>query len=223
MAMKKQVKAKAGKSKKSSKSAAKKSAAKKPMAKKSAAKKPPAKKPMAKKPAAKAAPAKASGVPTGFRSVTPYLCVEGAAKALDFYAAAFGGKEIMRLPGPDGRLMHAEMQIGDSMVMISDDFPEYCGGKSRSPLRLGGSSVSVHLYVSNVDKTFDRAVAAGCTVFMPVTDMFWGDRFGCVFDPFGHMWSIATNVKELTPEEIQAASAAHMAEQCSQAGEAPAS
>lgn len=177
--------------------------------------------PAKKSAAAKSTPmkeAKSPGAPRGYRSVTPYLCVEGAEKAIEFYAAAFGAREVMKLRMPDGRICHSEIQIGDSMLMISDDFPEMNGGKSRSPLKLGGSPVTVHVYVANVDKSFERAVAAGCTVLMPLMDMFWGDRFGCLVDPFGHMWSMATNQKEMTPAEIEKSMGEFMSQQGSCAG-----
>lgn len=140
--------------------------------------------------------------PIGFRSITPHLVCVGADKAIDFYANAFGMKEIMRLPGPDGRLMHASMSFGDSMIMLAEAFPEYgsVGPQPGTP-----SPVSIHLNVPNVDEVFAQAVAAGAKVVMPVDDMFWGDRYGIVEDPFGHRWSIATRTKDLSHEEVQKA------------------
>jgi PhnB protein len=155
------------------------------------------------KPAIAAKSAATPGAPKGYRSVTPYLAIENAANALEFYSKAFGAKEVVRLCLPDGKVCHAEIRIGDSMIMLSEDAPEMNGGKSRSPLKLGNSSVSVHLYVPDVDESFDRAVGAGCTAMLPPSDMFWGDRFSMVVDPYGHMWSIATNVKELSPAELE--------------------
>lgn len=142
------------------------------------------------------------GKPDCFRSVTPHLICVGADKAIDFYAKAFGMKELMRMPGPDGRLVHASMQFGDSSIMLAEAFPEY-GGFGPQPGT--PSPVTIHLHVPNVDEVFAAAVAAGGTVVMPVADMFWGDRYGIVDDPFGHRWSIATTIKELSPDEMQKA------------------
>lgn len=144
----------------------------------------------------------AKPVPDGFRTVTPYLVCAGASDAIAFYKKAFGAIEQMRVPGPDGRLIHAAIQIGDSVVMLNDEFPEMdaLGPKSR-----GGASVTIHLFVADVDAAFARAVKAGATVKMPLQDMFWGDRYGSLEDPFGHSWSIATHLCDLTREEIQKA------------------
>lgn len=164
---------------------------------------------LAKRPAAKApAPAKATtqkGVPHGFTTVTPHLIVDDASRAIEFYKTALGAKELFRMPGPDGRLMHAEIEISGSILMLADDFPEYKGGMKRTPTALHGSPVQLHLYVSDADDVFQRAVKAGCEITMPISDMFWGDRYGCIRDPFGHEWSIATNVKQLTPQEMMKA------------------
>ncbi len=140
--------------------------------------------------------------PASFRSVTPHLVCVGADKAIDFYVKAFGMKEMMRLPSPDGRLMHASLIFGDSMVMLAEAFPEYgsAGPQAGTP-----TPVSIHLQVPNVDEVFAQAIAAGAKVVMPVADMFWGDRYGMVEDPFGHRWSIATTIKTMTPEEMQKA------------------
>jgi uncharacterized glyoxalase superfamily protein PhnB len=130
-------------------------------------------------------------------SVTPHLVCEGAAAAIDFYKKAFGAEEVARLPGPDGKLMHASIRIGDSAILLNDDFPEY---GSRGPKALKGSPVTIHLYVKDVDAVVARAVKAGAKVTMPVADQFWGDRYGMLEDPFGHRWSVATHVKDIDPK-----------------------
>jgi len=138
-------------------------------------------------------------IPDGTRTVTPHLVIKGASKAIDFYAKAFGAREHYRMDGPGGSIGHAELQIGDSLVYLADEWPQ---GASRSPQSLKGSSVVIHLYVPDVDSSFQRAVGAGATVVQPLMDMFWGDRFGQVRDPFGHLWSLATHMEDLTPEEM---------------------
>jgi uncharacterized glyoxalase superfamily protein PhnB len=138
--------------------------------------------------------------PDGYHTVTPHLIVRGGAKALEFYRTAFGAEETVRMPGPDGRLLHAEMRIGDSVVMLSDEFPEQ---GSKSPQSLGGCPGGIFLYVDNVDAAFKRAVDAGCDVKMPPTDMFWGDRYAKLADPFGHAWAMATHVEDVPPEEMK--------------------
>ena len=139
-------------------------------------------------------------VPEGCHTVTPYLTVRGADRAIEFYKRAFGAKEQMRMPGPGGNgIMHAELKIGDSRVFLSDEFPDM---GCRSPQSLGGTASSLHLYVKDVDAAFKKAVAAGAQVKMPVADMFWGDRYGKLIDPFGHEWGIATHKEDLTPQEI---------------------
>jgi uncharacterized glyoxalase superfamily protein PhnB len=135
-------------------------------------------------------------------SLTPHLVCAGAALAIDFYKAAFGAEESARLPGPNGKLMHAAVRIGDSTLMLVDEMPEH---GALGPKALKGSPVTIHLYVEDADATFARAVAAGAKVTMPLTDMFWGDRYGQLEDPFGHRWSIATHQRDLTPQEIQQA------------------
>ncbi len=146
-------------------------------------------------------------IPDGFHTITPHLVIDGASKALEFYKQAFGAEEIRRMPGPDGKeLMHAELRIGDSIIMLADEFPEM-GLPNRSPKALGNTSVTIHLYVNDVDAAVARAQKAGAKVTMPVSDMFWGDRYGQVTDPFGHLWSLATHVKDLTPEQIAKAAA----------------
>lgn len=142
---------------------------------------------------------KAAPIPKGFTTVTPHLVVNGAAEAIELYKKAFGAKEKNRMPGPDGRLMHAEIQIGDARLMLSDEFP---GGSSKSPKALGGTHSSVMLYVKKVDAVFEQAVKAGFTVTMPVADMFWGDRYGQLVDPFGHSWAIATHIEDVTPKQM---------------------
>jgi len=153
---------------------------------------------------------KARPIPEGFHALTPYLTVKGADKAIEFYKKAFGAKEISRMPGPDGRVMHAELKIGDSHLMLAEACPEYGGNKD--PIALGGSPVTVHHYVENVDAVFKQAVAAGAKGDMPPTDMFWGDRFCKVTDPFGQHWSIATHVEDLTKEQMGKRAAEAMAE-----------
>jgi PhnB protein len=138
-------------------------------------------------------------IPDGTRTVTPHLVIKGASKAIDFYAKAFGAREHYRMDGPGGSIGHAELQIGDSLVYLADEWPQ---GASRSPQSLKGSSVVIHLYVPDVDSSFQRAVGAGATVVQPLMDMFWGDRFGQVRDPFGHLWSLATHKEDLSPEEM---------------------
>jgi len=138
-------------------------------------------------------------IPAGYHSVTAYLTVADGTKALDFYTRAFGAQVTERMPGPGGKLMHAEFRIGDSVVMLSDEFPQ---GGTRSPQSLGGASGSLFLYVPDVDAAFKRAVDAGCQATMPPADMFWGDRFGRLVDPFGHHWGLATHKEDLTSAEI---------------------
>ena len=133
-------------------------------------------------------------------SVSPHLVCAGAAKAIDFYKKAFGAVEKMRLPGSDGRLMHGAMTINGANVMLVDEFPEM---SSKSPTTLKGTPVTLHLYVDNVDRFTARAVKAGAKVVMPVADMFWGDRYGIIEDPFGHRWSIATHLRDMSAKEIQ--------------------
>lgn len=142
----------------------------------------------------------AKPIPDGYHSVTPYLTIRGAAEALDFYRRAFGAEERVRMPGPDGQgVMHAEIRIGDSIVMLGEESIEM---GAPSPKTLGGSGSSILIYVEDVDAAFDRAVNAGGTVRVPVTDMFWGDRYGQVADPFGHIWSIATHKEDVPPEQM---------------------
>ncbi len=141
-------------------------------------------------------------IPEGMHSLTPLLTCAGAADAIDFYKKAFNAVEVSRLPGPKGKLMHASLRIGNSALMLTDEFPEWGG---LGPKLLKGSPVTVHLYVENVDAAVEQAVAAGAKITMPLADMFWGDRYAQLEDPFGHRWSVATHKRDLSPAEIQAA------------------
>jgi PhnB protein len=138
-------------------------------------------------------------VPDGYHTLTPFLTVRDAVRAIEFYKAAFGAEERGVMKAPDGKVMHAELKIGDSIIMLSDEFPEF---GSSSPQAIGGSPIGLHIYLDNVDAAFDRAVKAGAQVEMPVMDQFWGDRYGKLKDPFGHKWSIGTHVKDLSMDEI---------------------
>jgi PhnB protein len=142
-------------------------------------------------------------------AVLPHLVVDDAAAAIAFYVKAFGAVERGRVPGPDGKLIHAAVDVNGSTVMLNDDFPEMSGGKSMTPKALGGTPVTIHLVVTDVDKKFQQAVDAGATVVMPVEDQFWGDRYGVVQDPFGHQWSMGQPVREVSMEEIQQAIGHH--------------
>ncbi len=149
---------------------------------------------------------KAKPIPDGFHTITPCLTIRDAARAIEYYKKAFGARELVRMPSPDGkRIMHAELKIGDSLLMICDECPEM---GARSPQALGGTPAALHLYVENVDQTFDQAVRAGAEPIMPVMDMFWGDRYGKLRDPFGHEWGLATHQRDLTPDEMKKAAAA---------------
>jgi PhnB protein len=139
-------------------------------------------------------------VPAGHHTVTPYLVVSSAIEAINFYKRAFGAREITRMDGPQGKISHAELRIGDSMLMLSDEMP---GSVTESPQSLGGTSVGVFLYVEDADKTFKQATAAGAKVETPLADMFWGDRYGKLTDPFGHSWSVATHKEDVSPEEME--------------------
>jgi PhnB protein len=141
-------------------------------------------------------------------AMSPHLVVDNAAAAIDFYVKAFDAKEVGRVPGPGGKLIHAALQINGFTVMLNDDFPEMCGGKSMTPTSLGGTPVTIHLTVTDVDAKFQRAVDAGATVVAALDDQFWGDRYGVVADPFGHHWSLGQPVREVSMEEIQAAMSA---------------
>ena len=146
--------------------------------------------------------AKVKSVPDGMHSVTPHLVCAGAADAIEFYKNAFNATQTMRLPGPDGKLMHAAIRIGDSTVMLVDESPEW---GMVGPKTLKGSPVTIQLYTEHVDAVVARAVKFGAKVTMPVADMFWGDRYGVLEDPFGHHWSVAKHIRDVSPEEMQQA------------------
>jgi PhnB protein len=141
-------------------------------------------------------------IPDGYHTLTPFLTVRDASRAIEFYKAAFGATERGVAKSPDGKVMHAELKIGDSIIMLSDEFPEF---GSLSPQSIGGSGMGLHIYLDGVDAAFDRAVKAGAQVEMPVMDQFWGDRYGRLKDPFGHKWSIGTHVKDLSMDEMKEA------------------
>ena len=144
---------------------------------------------------------KVQAVPQGFHTLTPHLVVSGAEKAIEFYKKAFGAEllgDVAKMP--DGKVMHAMLRIGDSFLMLNDEMPEH---GALSPLSGGSSSITIHIYTDKVDTAFDRATSAGAKVKMPLMDQFWGDRYGVVTDPFGHQWSLATHVKDLSPEEMK--------------------
>jgi len=137
-------------------------------------------------------------IPDGFTTVTPSIVLKDCNKAIDFYKKALGAQELMRMPGPDGKMMHAEIKVGNSHVMMND---EIMGSKSAETL--GASPVTFYLYVEDADSSFKKAIAAGCKEIMPVADMFWGDRMGAVSDPFGYKWNFSTHIKDMTPEEMK--------------------
>ncbi len=148
---------------------------------------------------------KTKPIPEGYHTATPYLVIQGAANAIEFYKKAFGATELMRMSGPGGKVMHAEIKIGDSPIMLSDEFPEM---GVRGPKALGGSPVSILLYVEDVDALAKQALATGAKELMAVQDQFWGDRYGKLEDPFGHVWGIATHKEDVAPEEINKRAAA---------------
>ena len=145
-------------------------------------------------------------IPEGYHSITPYLIIRGAASALEFYKKAFDAVEVLRLEGPGGKIMHAEIKLGDSIIMLADEFPEM---GHRGPQSLGGSPVGLAFYVRDVDAQFQQAVNAGATVKRPLENQFYGDRSGTLTDPFGHVWTIATHVEDVSPEEIDRRFKAH--------------
>jgi PhnB protein len=147
-------------------------------------------------------------IPDGYSTISPYLAVDDAAEAIEYYKKAFGAEETERMEAPGGKIGHAELKIGDSHVMLSDPFPQ---ASTTPPKELGGTSASIFMYVEDVDAVVQKAVDAGATVTMEVEDQFWGDRFGSITDPFGHNWSIATHIEDLTPEEIEERGKAAMA------------
>ena len=144
-----------------------------------------------------------SPIPSGYHSVTPYLVLDGAAKAIEFYKQAFDAEELFRMPMPDGKVAHAEIKIGDSPIMLADEGDQSCDLGQKSPATLGATSVSVMLYVPAVDALFKQAIAAGATELRAVKDQFYGDRSGTLRDPYGHVWTLATHVEEVAPEEIE--------------------
>jgi PhnB protein len=148
-------------------------------------------------------------VPEGYRSLTPYLFIKGAAAAIEFYKNVFGATERMRMPGPEGRVMHAELQIGDSILMLADESPSM---GALSPQTIGGSGSLVSVYVADVDAAVAKAVAGGAKIVRPVKEQFYGDRTGGIIDPFGHIWSVATHVEDVTPEEMRKRAAAAMSQ-----------
>lgn len=153
---------------------------------------------------------KVAPVPKGYHTVTPYLTVRGAAEAMDFFKRALGAREIMRMPGPDGKsVMHAELRIGNSIVMLSDELPT---SSCKAPTTLGGTTTMLLLYVPNVDAAFKQAVNAGCKVLRPLADMFWGDRFGTLEDPYGNQWGLATHKEDVSPREMSRRAQAAMAQ-----------
>jgi PhnB protein len=143
---------------------------------------------------------KVDPIPRGYHTATPYLTLDDCTSAIDFYKRAFGAQEIMRMDGPPGKIGHAEIRIGDSVIMLSDEMP---GGASRAPKSVGGTTVGVFLYVADVDSSYKQAVDAGAKADMPPADMFWGDRFGRLTDPFGHSWAMATHKEDVAPEEMR--------------------
>jgi PhnB protein len=145
-------------------------------------------------------PRATSYIPSGYHTATPYLVIGGAAKAIDFYKNVFGATEVLRMAQPDGKIGHAELKIGDSTIMLADESPKM---GFKSPKTLGGSPVSILLYVEDVDKVFNRAVSAGATSVRPVADQFYGDRSGILTDPFGHVWSVSTHIEDVPPDEME--------------------
>lgn len=143
--------------------------------------------------------AEVNPIPEGYPRITPALCIDGAAAAIDFYTSVLGATERMRMPNPDGTIGHAELQFGDSVIMLSDEYPEM---GVRGPKSIGGTAVTLSLYVEDVDAVFKSAVEAGATVLRPVADQFYGDRSGQFEDPFGHRWSVASHVEDISPEEM---------------------
>jgi PhnB protein len=159
-----------------------------------------------KKPAAKK---KVAPIPAGYHSVTPYLVLRGAVKAIDFYKQAFGAKEKLRMTGPDGKIAHAEISIGNSIVMMGDEMPQM---GATAPQTIGGTASGLFIYTKDVDALYAKAMSAGCSSEQPPTDMFWGDRYAKLVDPFGHKWSMATHVEDLSPKEMAKRGAAAMAQ-----------
>jgi PhnB protein len=144
--------------------------------------------------------AKVQAIPPGFHTLTPHITVRNAVQAIEFYKNAFGAEILQMVKTPEGRVMHASLKIGDSVLMLNDEFPKW---GTLSPASTGGSGVIIHIYTKNVDGDFDRAVSAGAEVKMPLMDQFWGARYGLVADPYGHRWSLAQHIKDPSPEEMQ--------------------
>jgi PhnB protein len=153
---------------------------------------------------------KVKPVPAGYHTATPYLTIKGAAAAIDFYKRAFGAQELFRMPGPDGKIMHAEITIGDSHIMLAD---ESAATETKAPQSLNGTTTGIFLYVEDVDARFKQAVKAGAKETMPLQDMYWGDRFGKLTDPFGHKWMLASHIEDVSPAEIEKRSAAAVSKQ----------
>jgi PhnB protein len=200
----------------SAKKAARKASRTKPAPRKAKAAKKAARRPAAKaakKAAKKSRPKRAQAVPAAYGSITPHLVVSPASEAIAFYTRAFGAKPGLVMDGPGGMIMHAEVKIGDSILMLADEQPPMGPGPKnrKTPKNLGGTSCNVMLYVKDVDAAYARAVEAGATVIMPPADMFWGDRYSQVEDPYGHSWAIATHLKDMTARQMKQASAAAMA------------
>ncbi len=147
-------------------------------------------------------------IPDGFHTATPSIVVNNSKEAIEFYKKAFGANEIYQMAGPEGKCLHAMIKIGDSFVMMTDEFPQM---GARSPQSIGGTPVTLHLYVEDADKVYNQAVQAGAKPTLPIMDAFWGDRYGCVLDPYGHSWSIATHKIDMSPEEMRKAGEAFMA------------
>jgi PhnB protein len=185
---------------KSKKVSVKKKTTKKTKAKKTTAKKTNAKKTKALKKKTSSRSKKVSAIPKGYNHITPYLIVSNGAGAIEFYKKVFGAKEVVRMERSGGKISHAELQIGDSRIMLSDAFPEM---ESHSPESFGGSPVGIHLYVKNVDEIVTRAVDAGAKLLKPITNMFYGDRSGSLTDPYGHQWSVATHIEDVTPAQMR--------------------
>lgn len=143
--------------------------------------------------------AKVNSKPDGYNNVTPYLYLRNAPKAIEFYKNVFGAKEVMRMPGPEGKIMHAEIRIGDSVIMLAEENPQM---NALGPLTIGGSSSSLYVYVDDVDSVAQKAVAAGANLTRPVKDQFYGDRSGSFTDPFGYVWSVGTHIEDVSPEEV---------------------
>jgi len=152
---------------------------------------------------------KVNAVPQGFHTLSPHLTVRDAARAIDFYQKAFGAVVLHSMKGPDGKVMHASLKLGDSIFMLNDEFPEF---GNLSPLSSGGSGVAIQVYLENVDAAFERATSAGATVKMPLMDQFWGDRYGQITDPFGHTWSLATHIRDMSADEMRRAGEEAMSE-----------